>query len=160
MTIHEHDGKGLLARNSLFNLAGQILPLLVGVVTIPYIVKGLGTVGFGILSITWMVLGYFSMFDLGLSRATTKFVAAHLSPDKIDRVPALIWTSLALQLGLGFAGGASRGTLCPVRCYSALHYAYSFCGRRKDFAPTPLCVDSGVAGQQCTSRSVRGCSTL
>jgi O-antigen/teichoic acid export membrane protein len=113
MTIHEHDGKGLLARNSLFNLAGQILPLLVGVVTIPYIVKGLGTVGFGILSITWMVLGYFSMFDLGLSRATTKFVAAHLSPDKIDRVPALIWTSLALQLGLGFAGGLLVAPFVP-----------------------------------------------
>ena len=34
---------GLLARNTLLNFIGQAVPLLVGVVTIPFIVRGLGT---------------------------------------------------------------------------------------------------------------------
>jgi len=42
-----------------FDLAGQILPMLTGVLTIPYIVRGLGTDGYGILSIAMMLLGYF-----------------------------------------------------------------------------------------------------
>ena len=34
---------------------------------------------FGVLSLVWMFIGYFSLFDLGLGRATTKLVA-----EKID----------------------------------------------------------------------------
>jgi O-antigen/teichoic acid export membrane protein len=69
---------GLLARNTLFNLIGQGLPLVVAVVTIPLIIQGLGIDRFGLLSLAWVVLGYFAIFDLGLGRATTKFVAEAL----------------------------------------------------------------------------------
>jgi len=61
----------LLARNTLLNFIGQAVPLLVGVATIPFIVRGLGTERFGFLSLAWVVLGYFAIFDLGLGRATT-----------------------------------------------------------------------------------------
>ena len=37
----------LLARNTLLNLLGQVIPLLIGLATIPYIVRGLGTERFG-----------------------------------------------------------------------------------------------------------------
>ena len=88
--------------------------MLAGVATIPYIVRGLGTNGYGILSIAWMLLGYFSMFDLGLSRATTKFVAQHLNPAEAHRLPGLIWTALALQLVMGTVGALLCAPLVPV----------------------------------------------
>jgi O-antigen/teichoic acid export membrane protein len=113
MTARQNYSLSLVARNSVFNLVGQVLPLFVGIVTIPYIVKGLGPVGFGILSISWVVLGYFSMFDLGLSRATTKFVAEHLNQDKVHNVPTLIWTSLSIQLVLGFVGAVAVASFVP-----------------------------------------------
>src|SRR5260221_6087321 len=91
--------RGLIAKNSIFNLAGQVLPMAVGVLTIPYIVRGLGTAQYGILSIATMLLGYFNIFDLGLSRATVKFVAENLDPENLHKVPALIWTSLSLLVG-------------------------------------------------------------
>jgi hypothetical protein len=59
---------GLLARNTAINLGGYVIPLLVGLATIPYVVRGLGSAGFGILSIAWVLLGYLSFFDLGLGR--------------------------------------------------------------------------------------------
>ena len=62
----------LLARNTLLNLAGQVIPLLVGLATIPYVVKGLGNEGFGILSIAWVLLGYFTLSELGLGRESAK----------------------------------------------------------------------------------------
>jgi O-antigen/teichoic acid export membrane protein len=74
----------LLARNTLFNFIGQGIPLLVGLVTIPLIVHGLGAERFGLLSLTWVVLGYFTIFDLGLGRAATKYVADALARGNKD----------------------------------------------------------------------------
>jgi O-antigen/teichoic acid export membrane protein len=67
-----------IARNTLLNLLGQGLPLVVGVVTIPFIVRGLEPQRFGILALAWAITGYLSILDLGLSRATTKFAAESL----------------------------------------------------------------------------------
>jgi len=114
MLLQQATKRGLLVRNSVLNLLGQVLPLVVGVITIPYIVTRLGTDRFGILSIAWMVLGYFSVFDLGLSRATVKLVAEHLSPDRISRVPELVWTSFTLLFGLGVAGAGLMAALVPI----------------------------------------------
>jgi len=95
---------GLIARNTLLNLIGQAIPLLVGVLTIPYVVHGLGTDRFGLLSLAWVVLGYFTIFDLGLGRATTKYVAEALGRGEKDQVPQIVWTAVAFQLVLGLIG--------------------------------------------------------
>src|SRR5260370_17817797 len=86
----------------------------IGVLTIPYIVRGLGAAQYGILSIAMMLLGYFNIFDLGLSRATVKFVAENLDPENIHKVPELIWTSLSLLVGLGIIGAAVAAIFVPI----------------------------------------------
>jgi len=111
---HKQRGRRLIAKNSIFNLVGQILPMLVGLLTIPYIVRGLGTAQYGILSIATILLGYFSIFDLGLSRATVKFVSENLSPERIHKVPELVWTSLSLLVALGSIGGILAALFVPV----------------------------------------------
>jgi O-antigen/teichoic acid export membrane protein len=94
----------LIARNTLLNMIGQALPLLVGVLTIPLVVRGLGTERYGLLSLAWVVLGYFTIFDLGLGRATTRYVAEALGKGEGDQVPQIIWTAVTFQAVLGFAG--------------------------------------------------------
>src|SRR5437879_4481293 len=69
---------GSLARNTALNFVAGAIPPIVGVITIPYIIRGFGIERFGVLSLSWAILVYFSMFDLGLGRATTKFVAEAL----------------------------------------------------------------------------------
>jgi len=96
---------GLIARNTLINLIGLALPLLVGVATIPLVVRGLGTERYGLLSLAWVVLGYFTIFDLGLGRAMTKYVAEALSKGETDQVPQIIWTAVTFQAALGLLGG-------------------------------------------------------
>ena len=56
----------LLARNMIFNFAGQAAPLLVALFAIPLLIDGLGTARFGVLALAWIVIGYFSFFVLGL----------------------------------------------------------------------------------------------
>ena len=48
MQVDRQSGRGLIAKNSIINLVGQILPMLASVLTIPYVIKGIGTDGYGI----------------------------------------------------------------------------------------------------------------
>lgn len=99
-----HISGSLIARNTLLNLIGQALPLIVGVVTIPLVVHGLGTERFGLLSLAWVILGYFTVFDLGLGRAITKYVAEALGKGENAQVPEIIWTAVTFQAALGIIG--------------------------------------------------------
>ena len=94
-----------LARNILWNAVGIVLPLAVGVLVVPAIVKGLGTERFGFLSIVWMMIGYFSIFDFGLGRALTKLAADRLGAGRENEVAALTATSLVLVLGMSVVIG-------------------------------------------------------
>lgn len=102
---------GLLARNALGNLLSQGVPMAAAVLTIPVLIAGLGTDRFGVLTLSWMVLGYFSLFDLGLGRALTKMVAETLGLGREDELPSLVGTALALMMALGLAGTACVGLL-------------------------------------------------
>jgi O-antigen/teichoic acid export membrane protein len=95
----------VLARNTIWNLAGQLLPMLAGIVCLPPLVRGLGVARFGVLSLAWIVIGYFSLFDLGIGRALTKLVADKLGAGEEKSISPLVWTSLLLMLLMGvFAG--------------------------------------------------------
>lgn len=106
--------KSELARGTAFNFIGQLLPLVAGVGLMPYIVKGLGPDRFGVLGIVWVVFGYFSLFDFGLGRATTKFLAQWLAKENSAHVPALVWTSIAIQVLLGLVGCLILSAATPL----------------------------------------------
>lgn len=108
-----HSGK-VIAKNTLINLAGQVLPLFVGIVTIPLLVKGLGTERFGVLTLAWMVIGYFSLFDLGLGRALTQIIAIRLGKEEEIELPGLVWTALAIMAVMGVIGSLIAGSLSPL----------------------------------------------
>nr|WP_286676404.1 flippase [Paracidobacterium acidisoli] len=110
----------LLARNSIWNLVGQIAPMAVGIVAIPRLIHALGTDRFGVLTIAWMVVGYFSFFDLGLGRAMTNLVAQKLAAEKDHELPAVIWTANLLMAVLGLLGGVVLAFLSPVLVHHLL----------------------------------------
>jgi O-antigen/teichoic acid export membrane protein len=105
---------GLLARNTLLNFTGQAIPLLVKIGTMPFIVHGLGTERFGLLSLAWVILGYFTIFDLGLGPATAKHVAEALGKGAKDQVPRLIWTAVTVQAAFGVIGALALGVIAPL----------------------------------------------
>jgi O-antigen/teichoic acid export membrane protein len=112
VNLHLTSGR-LLARNTIWNLLGQILPIIVGLVTIPIIIRGMGVDRFGVLSLAWIVVGYFSLFDLGIGRALTKFIADKLGTNEEHVIPPLAWTSLLLMLILGVVGALVTLALSP-----------------------------------------------
>jgi O-antigen/teichoic acid export membrane protein len=105
---------GSLARNTALNFAGQVLPLVAGIALIPYTVRGLGADRFGLLGIVWVVFGYFSLMDLGLGRATTKFLAEWLARGEAGRVTEMVWNSIILQVLLGLCGCIILAAITPL----------------------------------------------
>jgi O-antigen/teichoic acid export membrane protein len=95
----------LLVRNTGLTFIARIVPMLVALVTIPYVIRGLGTERFGVLSLAWLVVGSASIFDFGIGRATTKFVAEALGKNQMDRLSTIVWTSLVSQVTLGIVAG-------------------------------------------------------
>lgn len=105
-------GKRII-KNAGFNIAGRILPLAIGFVSLPFIISGLGVEQFGLLSIIWAaLLNYFSFFDLGLGQGVTKFVSRHLGEEKI--LSYFIWTSLFFALILGIIGAIIVFIFTPI----------------------------------------------
>jgi O-antigen/teichoic acid export membrane protein len=104
----------LLTRNWALNLLGWVVPLSVALLAIPYVVRGLGAERFGVLSIASALLGYFGIFDLGLGRATTKFVAETLARCEPERLPQVVWTSLWAQALFGVLGTVITASVVPV----------------------------------------------
>ena len=113
------EGRGIV-RNTIYNIASSALPLVVAVFTIPLLIRGLGKERFGVLSLGWVLIGYFSLADFGLSRALTKFAAERIGQGKRDELPGLVWTSLFLMTVLGVAGGVLLALLSPVLVTSVL----------------------------------------
>lgn len=94
-----------LRHNVLWNLAGAGLPLLAGAALIPYLVREAGIEVFGILTLVWALIGYFSLFDLGLGRALTQQVAQKLAGGHVDEVPSLVKSGLMVAALMGAVGG-------------------------------------------------------
>ena len=113
-------GREYLNRNTILNLLGQGLPLFVGIFAIPVLIEGLGIERFGILTLVWVAIGYFNLFDFGLGRAITKFVAEKLGANREIEVPAIIWTGLLSMLLLGVLGAACVALMTPWFTQKAL----------------------------------------
>jgi O-antigen/teichoic acid export membrane protein len=94
---HSVSGK-IVAKNSIYNLLGYGLPLIIAIGLIPPLIDGLGEERFGILSLGWVIIGYFSFLDFGIGRALTKFISEKIGVRQYNEIPQIFWTSFLLML--------------------------------------------------------------
>jgi O-antigen/teichoic acid export membrane protein len=104
----------VLKRSLAWNTLGTLLPLVAAVLAVPWLISGLGTDRFGLLTIVWALVGYASLFDLGLGRALTLMVAERLGRGQPQDLHALLWTALAWLAGLGLGAAALLWALAPA----------------------------------------------
>jgi O-antigen/teichoic acid export membrane protein len=104
-----------LVRNSLLNILGEALPAVVSLLVIPLLISRLGLERFGVLTLSWTLIGYFSLFDLGLGRALTSAVAERLASGQGETSGPIILNALALMFGLGLVGSAA--VILPARWF-------------------------------------------
>ena len=110
----------VLAASAAWSLTAQVIPAMAGIITIPFIIRSLGVERFGVLTLAWMVIGYFGLFDLGLGRAVTKFAAELLASPRDARMNGLVWTTWYLMLAIGLVGAAVLTTITRWLVTSAI----------------------------------------
>jgi O-antigen/teichoic acid export membrane protein len=98
----------------MLNIAGQAAPIVVALATIPYLIERLGPERFGILTLAWAFVGYFSFLDLGLGRALTQIVARKIGEDREEAIPEIVATGLGLLCILGILGTGIAAIAGPI----------------------------------------------
>lgn len=92
-----------LSHNVVWNILGSVLPMAAGLLAIPFLIHALGTERFGLLTLVWSILGYFSLFDMGIGRATTKYVSHYWSRQRLLSTSKLVRVAMLMLFVLGMA---------------------------------------------------------
>lgn len=100
-------------RNTLYNVVGAISPLAVTLVTVPLYISEIGQARYGLLALVWLLLGYFGLFDLGLSTATASALARSRREDPAAR-SKIFMTSLLTNAALGVTVGVIVQLTAPL----------------------------------------------
>lgn len=87
---------GSITRHTVLNLSSTVGLLLVTLAAIPPLVGALGQDRFGLLSLLWTFIGYFSLLDLGVSRAATKYVSESIARRDTETARKFMTSSLVV----------------------------------------------------------------
>ena len=94
-----------LKNNFVVNLTSPVVRIAIALITIPIYIHHLGNARYGVLTIAWILVGYFGFLDLGLSRASINALAKLRAAPQPERARVLL-TTLILSLGFELAGAA------------------------------------------------------
>jgi len=119
----------VILKNIAINFTGLVLPVFVSLATVPAYIRGMGVERYGVISLVWALIGYFSVLDMGISMATENRIARvrHLKDDSVQRV---FWSALMLNLATGILGSGL--------IYSGAAFAYrAAAGDSRQPSPPP-----------------------
>lgn len=115
-----------VVRNTGYNFAAMLVPTLVALVTLPLYIHTMGEERYGVIALVTALIGYFGLFDFGLSAASAQRIAA-ADPDDIAARRSIFWTAAGINLALGLLGalllapiawvffGSAEGTSAELR---------------------------------------------
>ncbi|NHN92263.1 flippase [Acetobacter sicerae] len=90
--------------NFIYNALGSILPIIISLATVPLYIHLLGLSRYGIVTLSWVLLGYFGFLDFGMSRASANALA-RLPEEDIRSRSKVFMTTLYSNMMMGTVGG-------------------------------------------------------
>jgi O-antigen/teichoic acid export membrane protein len=93
-----------IKKNTLWNLFGAVSPAFIGLAALPFLLHRIGIDRLGVLTLVWTLIGYFSIFDLGLGRALTHRIASLRIDGDEKKIDSAISFGMALMLLIGILG--------------------------------------------------------
>lgn len=86
-----------VVKGSLWTLAGQVAPLGVSLFTTPFVIRLLGSEGYGVLILVGLIPTYFAFADLGMGIASTKFASEAYAAGDAKREASTVHTAAAMS---------------------------------------------------------------
>jgi O-antigen/teichoic acid export membrane protein len=90
--------------NALWTFAGQIFPLVIVLMTLPFFIRCLGVERFGAFTLIFAFFTYLNLFDLGVSVGLTRFLARAIAAGNDKEFRELTDTALLMLFILGCGG--------------------------------------------------------
>jgi O-antigen/teichoic acid export membrane protein len=94
-----------ILKNVAVNFTGLILPTFISLVTVPSYIRLLGVDRYGVVSLVWTFIGYFSVLDFGMSIATENQIAKIRELGDPHETARVFWSAFWLNLATGVLGG-------------------------------------------------------
>ena len=94
-------------KNIIWTFVGLSIPVIFGAIAVPFLLSGYGVTRFGLLTIAYAIIGYASIFDMGLSRAVTRSVSIRINGGRSGEIPSVVSFSRKASFlfgGLTFVG--------------------------------------------------------
>lgn len=111
--------KHKLGKFFIFALFGPGLPMILALFTVPFLILKLGVERYGLLNLAWVILGYFTLFDLGLGRAAVRMYADLNTQGKKNNLRPLYLTTFLSTFCIGSILGICFGLSTD---YSVTHF--------------------------------------
>ena len=80
--------------------------MLIGLLTLPYLLNEIGVGRLGVLMLNWSLIGYFSIFDFGLGRALTYKISALRAEHQSGHIYSVAYFGLLCMLLIGVFSAA------------------------------------------------------
>lgn len=80
-------------------------PVLLALIITPVLVRELGNEAYGMRGLTTLLIGYFSLLNMGLNGAIVKYLAKYIAEDDKQLITELLGTTLSTYLTAGVVGG-------------------------------------------------------
>lgn len=93
--------RGNIKTHTLYNLLGNVLPIILAIIVVPYTINNLGVELFGILTISWLIIGNSVIFDLGMGRAITVFSTKCIKENDFVQASKVLACGIQVQLIIG-----------------------------------------------------------
>ena len=116
-----------LYTSAVWSLLGTIVPIAAALAAVPFLLTAIGQERLGVLSLIWVIVGYFSFLDMGLGRAVTVAVAVAACRSDVSSRRAnelhIVGTASVLLVTVGcaaafFLGLGLLGFGVPIRLSS------------------------------------------
>lgn len=102
-----------LRKNVLASAVGYVLPLVAALVSIPLLLRYLGTDGYGVYAVCLSLLGFMALVDFGMGQAVVRYVADYEAAGERGRVQAFLQVVHTLYWVVASLGGLALWAAAP-----------------------------------------------
>lgn len=92
-----------IAKNSFYNIAGYLIPGVLSIPILGFMARDLGVEKFGLYTIILAIVGYASIFDIGITRSVIREIAIYKRNK--DEILKILSTSAVIVVALGIIAG-------------------------------------------------------